>query len=64
MKLRKRTEVTLDDIARELNPIHALSALSFGTLHQSDLGYLVEAKVQALPSPFRTRASLPGEDRA
>jgi group II intron reverse transcriptase/maturase len=51
-------------VDRLLWAIHALSALSAGALHQPDVSYLVEAKVQALPSPFRTRASLPGEDSA
>ena len=74
LKLRKRTEVTLDEIARELNPMvrgwiayygqYTRSALYPLALHQPDIGYLVEAKVQALPSPLGTGASLPGEDRA
>ena len=69
LKIRKRTEVTLDDIARELNPmvtgldrilwaIHAFSALSAGSLHQPDAGRLVEAKIQALPPAAWSRARL------
>jgi hypothetical protein len=36
--------------------------LSTGTLYPPNLGYFVEAKVQALPSPLRTRVPLPRED--
>jgi hypothetical protein len=38
------------------------NVLSTGTLYPPNLGYFVEAKVQALPSSLRTRAPLPRED--
>src|SRR4051812_8428869 len=68
LKTRTQTEVTLDDIARELNPkvgldrlswaIYSFSALSDGSLHQPHAGRLVEAKVQAFPPASGTRANV------
>jgi hypothetical protein len=73
LKIRKRTEVTLGrhrprtqphptGLDRVLRAIHAISALSSGSLPQPDAGRLVEAEIQALPPATWSSARLPCED--
>lgn len=73
LKLRRRTTVTLDDIARELNPM--VRGAYYGQYNRSALYPLaryinqtlaiwLKRKYKRFHHLLRTRASLPGEDRA
>ena len=75
LNIRTRTEVTLDDIARELDPKVRGWLAYYGQYTRSalypiaryinqTLAVSVEAKIQALPPASGTRAPLSCEDRA